>query len=128
MIRRWAGRRALVLVALACGALAPRTLSAQETPRSADLELRAFAATVLEIGTIRDEMAVRMAKPDNKTVERQAGLRRELQELTAQAITSHGLTQERYDHQQVLVTTDEEWRAEFERRLAAAKAAPRPGR
>ena len=114
-----------IAAVILCALVPTVPLAAQETPRSADADLRAFAATVVEIGRIRDEIAVQMARPENKTVERQSALQAEFQARTAAAIKGHGLTQERYDHLQVLVTTDEDWRVVFERRLTAAKAAPR---
>ena len=98
-----------------------RAAGAQEAPRAADAQLRAFAATVVQIERIRDEVAAELALPEHKTVERQAERRDRMKSRIVQAIKSHGLTQALYDRFEYLVTTDEEWRVVFERRLATAR-------
>jgi hypothetical protein len=100
--------------------------SAQDDPRAADAELRSYAAAVIQIEAIRDEIGTRMARPENKTVERQAELRKELNDKVAAAIKSHGLTQQLYDRLEYLVTTNQEWRSAFERRLSTARGSGRP--
>ena len=115
--------------ALLIGALAlPAASAAQGSPRAADVQLRAFAATVIEMGRIHDEVDAQLARPENKTVERQADLKVGMKQRIARAIKAHGLTQELFDQFQYLVTTDEEWRAFFERRLASARGSTRPPR
>ena len=101
--------------------LARSGVVAQETPRAADVQLRAFASTVVAIERIRDEVAAELARPESKTVERQAELRAGMKGRIARAIESHGLTPTTFARFEYLVTTDDAWRAVFERRLATAR-------
>lgn len=117
---------ALVLT-LATGLTLPGTASAQAEDPRADPKLRVFAAATLDVASLHEEMDVLLARPDNKTVERQAEIRAEVGARIAQAIEARGLTRAEYDRLESLVTTDPRWRAAFERWVEQARGA-RSGR
>ncbi len=113
----------VAVLALAGSGATPLSGQQEASPTVEEAELVRFARAHLAVAAARDAYHARLAR-SHEDNERER-LRAELTETLAGILDAHEMSREEFDRFTVLVSTNAEARASFERILADLAAAPR---
>ena len=113
---------ALAVVTLGCASTPAAARAQAQAPPVDHAQVVTLARAYVAIARVRDQVQAELADPKNKKDEEQSRLREKLRAEIARVLRENDLTPARYEQLTRLVSTDREWRREFD--AAVAQLAP----